>query len=429
MDDFLKLVNTENIRSCVSIILVSSFLAACAPRNTIQDISIAELRALEQGNKIQTSNQPTKKPTNKTINKKKDFCSIVINPGDSFDGAFDDMKAGDTLCLKDGLYQQAMDIPSNMHVRAVNDGQVEIDGYSKLGEEWSGGLVQMKGSNSSVRGLRVHHAGKNSHTCFMSGTNNAMRVMSCSHAGMHKHKNPVFMTGSGHLLENSWIFGKGRYNVQCFLGRNMVIRGNVARWDTTTLKTLSEPNAAFSIYNCSNMTIENNISLDYGHSEQFMKFGGDFYSPQNPRKWPEGNNNNHYLGNYAINHALGNGNRKGLRFEAEGIAKNNVVRDFYVNGSDFGIVFSKNEKGLIIENCTFKNIIRAKIAGGGKNKRRICSGSAEIGAKYKNRVKVSNKLFPWPNEELIKADLCRSGERQSTWCSTNKSLSDYVQTF
>ena len=174
-------------------------------------------------------------------------CSLTINPGDSFSSAFSQMSAGDTLCLNDGVYNQALDIPSNMHVQAVHDGEAEINGGGVLGEEWDGGLVQLKGNNASVRGLRVHHAGTNVHTCYMSGSNNTMQVMSCSHGGDHKHKIPLFMTGSGHLVEDSWFFGKGRYVMQCFTGHGMVIRRNVARWDVTTLNTASEPNAAFSI--------------------------------------------------------------------------------------------------------------------------------------------------------------------------------------
>ncbi len=353
-------------------------------------------------------------------------CTLTINPGDDFVNSFAQLSDGDTLCLSDGVYQQAMDIPSNMNVRAVNDGGAEIDGGSTLGEQWGGGLVQMKGNNSSVRGLRVHHAHTNAHTCFMGGTNNTIRAMSCSHAGSHKHMIPLFMGGSGHLVEDSWFFGKGRYVVQCFQGRDITLRRNLARWDVTTLDTPSEPNAAFAIYNCSGITIENNISLDYGLSAQYMKFGGDFYSPQNCTVWPEGNNNNHYLGNYAVNHAVGNANRKGLRFEADCTAENNVVKDFYVRGSDFGIVISSKETGLAITGCTFENIVTADISGGGANSNATCAGSADIGARYVDRLKVAGSVFPWVNEALIKADLCRSGERQSEWCASSLGLESYL---
>jgi hypothetical protein len=184
--------------------------------------------------------------------------------------------------------------------------------------------------------------------------------------------------------------------------------------------------ASFAIYNSSDITIENNISLDYAFSTQEMRFGADFYSPQNCTVWPEGNNDNHYLGNYSINHAQGNLNRKGLRFEADCTSMDNVVKDFYVSNSDYGIVISSRETGLQLDNCTFSNILIEDISSGGNNANATCPGSADVGAKYIDRVKVSNNLFPWPNEALIKQDMCRSGERQSDWCLTDQSLTEYI---
>ncbi len=352
-------------------------------------------------------------------------CNITVAPGDSFAGAFSKMKPGHLLCLQDGVYFQQMDIPSNTHVRALNDGKVEINGQ-KVNSRWRATLT-LHGNNSSVRGIKVRHAATNADTCNIAGTNNTMRIMSCSHGGKHKHKIPLKISGSGHLIEDSWFYGKGRYVVQCFKGTNITFRRNVARWDSTNLDTLSEPNATYAIYNCSNMTIENNISLDYARSFQEMRFGADFYSPQNCRVWKQGNNNNHYLGNYVINHALGNLNRKSLRFEADCTAKDNVVNDFYVRSSDYGIVISRQETGLILENCTFIDIVNRNVAGRGENLNKDCLGAAEIGAKYINRVKVSVSLFPWSNEDQIKEDMCNKDERQSDWCLTDNTLSEYVK--
>jgi len=363
-------------------------------------------------------------------NYQKHTCTLTINPGDPISTAFTSLKSGETLCLNDGEYQQAIDIPSNLHLQAVNDGMAEINGGGVLGEEWTGGLVQMKGTGSSVRGLRVHHASINAHACYMAGSNNTMKVMSCSHAGLQKHKNPIFMTGSGHLLEDSWAFGKGRYVVQCFKGSNMTLRHNVARWDITTDNTPTEPNAGFSIYNCNGMTVENNISLDYGQSSQVMRFGADFYAPHNAEEWPD-NNNNHYLGNYAINHASANSNRRGMQFDGAGaaVARNNVIKDFYVNKSNFGVIIPSYINDLAMDNCSFLNIDILDISGGAQNNIGVCDGTVDVGAVYVNRIKVSNKLFPWSFENLIKTDMCRSGERQSTWCTTNQTLTEYLATY
>ena len=351
-------------------------------------------------------------------------CDLTISPGDSFVQAFSQIGAGDTLCLNSGKYQQLMDIPSNTHVKAVVDGGVEIDGGSSIGEDWSGGLVQMRGNNSSVRGLRVHHASINADACHIGGTNNTMRVMSCSHGGSHKHKIPLKVGGSGHLIEDSWAFGEGRYVVQCFVGENITFRRNVARWDSTAPNMDSEPNAAFSIYNCSNVTIENNISLDYGIPETAMRFGGDFYSPQNASVYPTGNQNNHWLGNIAINHSQGTENRRALRFDAGTPTYDNVVKDFYVRGNGYVFVANSNMIGIQIDSCQAEQVENIGWVPGNDNIN--CSNQADISKRYVDREKTADDLFPWLNEELIKRDLCASGERQSEWCTTSKTLTDYV---
>ncbi len=351
-------------------------------------------------------------------------CSFTISPGDSFSDAFSIMQNDDILCLNDGIYQQAMDIPSNIHVRAVNDGMAEIDGGGTLGEAWTGALLQMHGSNSSVRGLKVHHAGENSDTCHVSGQNNTMQFMSCSHGGFHKHKLPIKVDGSGHLIEDSWAYGEGRYVIQCFIGNNITFRRNVVRWDSTVPNEPTEPNAAIAIYNCSDITIENNISLDYGTPETAMRFGGDFYSPQHPEQYPTGNQNNQWLGNIAINHAPGTDNRRGLRLDPDTESFDNIVRDFYVKGSDLGILSNDKMTGLIVENCTFIDVgIETSIPGMPSVN---CGSGADISVRYKDRIKTSEPLFPFAQEGLIKRDMCNVNERQSDWCLTNKSLTEYI---
>ena len=347
-------------------------------------------------------------------------CSLTINPGESFTEAFGQMSPGDTLCLNDGKYQQAMDIPSDMNVRAVNDGMAEIDGGGELGEDWSGGLVQMKGNNSSVRGLRVHHASTNADACHIAGTNHSMKFMSCAHGGAHKHKIPLKMGGSGHLIEDSWAFGEGRYVVQCFLGDHITIRRTVARWDSTAPNNPTEPNAAFSIYNCSDVTVENNISLDYGTPETEMRFGGDFYSPHNNGIYPELNHDNHFLGNIVLNHSPDTLNNRAFRADttANVTIPGVIIKDFYMRDSetDFAVHPSYD---ISVSKCTRENVIN-------ESEEFTCNNDADIAVRYVDGTKTTEALFPFSHEELIKRDMCASGERQSDWCTTTKSLEDYV---
>ncbi|MCF6193688.1 MAG: hypothetical protein L3J46_05065, partial [Kangiellaceae bacterium] len=193
---------------------------------------------------------------------------------------------------------------------------------------------------------------------------------------------------------------------------------------STTPNETSEPNAAFSIYNCSEITIENNISLDYGIPTTAMRFGGDFYSPQHASAYPTGNQNNHWLGNMAINHAELTDNRRGLRLDPDTNAHNNVVRDFYVRGSDRAFLSNDKMIGLEISDCT---LIDVGTVGSIPNQGPIdCGTGADLSVRYENRTKTTVPLFPWPNEARIKADMCSNGERQSDLCSSGKTLSDYV---
>ena len=351
-------------------------------------------------------------------------CSLTISPGDSFDEAFSKMDAGDLLCLNEGTYNQNLDIPDNLHVQAVNDGRVEINGNGNLGQAWSGAILQLHGSNSSVKGLRVHHASENADACSIAGNNNVMRLMSCSHGGSHKHKLPFKISGTNHLIEDSWGFGEGRYVFQCFIGDHITLRRNVARWDSTEPNNPTEPNAAFAIYNCSEMTIENNISLDYGVPQTSMQFGGDFYSPQNASVYPEGNQNNHWLGNFAINHAVATDNRRAFRLDASTETFGNVARDFYIRGSRTAFVANSLIKELAISNCT---LIDVDSVGAVPGQPPIdCGQGADTLFRYQDREKTTYALFPWPHQDLIKSDMCAPGERQSDWCLSNLSLSEYV---
>lgn len=350
-------------------------------------------------------------------------CNVTISPGNSFEEVFANMNAGEILCLNDGKYQQAMDIPSNIHVRALNDGQAEIDGDSRLGEAWTGGLLQMHGSNSSARGIKVHHAGENSDACHVSGLNNSMQVMSCSHGGRHKHKLPLKIDGSGHLIENSWFYGEGRYVVQCFTGNNIILRGNVMRWDQTIADEPDEPNAAMSNYSCVDMIWENNISIDYGEPVTFMLHCGDICM-STTNNTP--NSNVQYLGNIVFNHNLNTGNNKAFRADQKASTPSSNIRiqDIYIRSVDAGIVVNPIYDNITVGNCTMINVNNNSLVDG---KEVECNGDADIQNRYVDGVKTGEPLWPWPNEALIKADLCANGERQSDWCTTTLSLRDYIQ--
>ncbi|MCF6193686.1 MAG: hypothetical protein L3J46_05055 [Kangiellaceae bacterium] len=349
-------------------------------------------------------------------------CDLTIKPRTSINSSLGKLASGETLCLGDGIYEEIVSIPSTMSLRALNVGKVEIDGR-ELNAGYQA-VLMLHGNNSSVSGIKVHHASRFADTCSIKGEGNHLSSMSCSHGGKHKHKIPLKVSGVGHLIEDSWFYGEGRYVVQCFRGRSITFRRNVARWDSTIPNQRTEPNAAYSIYNCSNITVENNISIDYGLAQTPMKFGADFYGPQNRSIWPEGNQNNYWLGNIAINHAKESKNRRALRLDPSTTLEDNFVTDLYVRGSDYGTGGNSRTSKLKVGRCTMINV---KHTGRNGNRRQIvCTGPADISKRYVDRKKTKIALFPWKNEQLIKNDMCAANERQSDWCGTSLSLTDYV---
>ncbi len=343
-------------------------------------------------------------------------CTRTINSNESVTETLDSMNSGETLCLDDGLYSQGISVPSGLTVKAVHRGGAEFRGGDIA---WSS-VLTMTGDGATVDGLRVHHPeNTTSNACSIRGTNNTMRNTTCSHGGTYKHVIPLLAAGSGHLIEDSWFFGEGRYVVQCFVGDHITFRRNVARWDSTTPNRPNEPNAAFSIYNCSDITIENNISLDYGEPETPMEYGGDFYSPHNIDVYPQLNHDNHWLGNIVVNHSENTQNNRAFRADSSGgtTIPGGVIRDFYMRdvAADFVI---KSVYQFQITDCARVNVNE-------ESPDITCTG-ADLTTRYQDRVKTSEPLFPWPNEARIKQDMCANGERQSDWCNSEKSLSNYV---
>jgi len=375
----LKNINTK----MVALLIISAVLNSCetAP---ISDKSTSEL-------------------SSSMLSKTVSSCTKIKNPS-SF-SLFWGLDEGDTLCLEDGLYTDGLIVPSGVYVKAINRGKAVFTGGDM---EWSS-ILEMSGENSTVDGLKIHHPDNSTSTvCKISGRNNTMKNISCSHGGSYKHAIPLMISGSGHLIEDSWFYGEGRYVVQCYGGNNITIRRNVARWDSTKPHEAYEPNATFSIYACSDMIIKNNISFDYGVPETPMKFGGDFYMPAHADVGVTPNNNQ-FIGNFAINHAENTSNRRAIRLDPDMPVSGIVIDNFIVSASDAAFVFSSSSKSTEVKRCSLFNVDYI-----GAN----CSGPAII-----------PNIFPLANQELIRLDMCAQNERQSDWCQSDLNLSEYILNF
>lgn len=338
-------------------------------------------------------------------------CDAIINAGDNIQSSFGLINDGETLCLNDGTYLQAVNVPSNKHIAAVNIGQAVIDGSQLPDANWNYGTLTLEGNNSSATGLKVQFAPLHWDACKIKGTNNRFNAMSCSHGGAYKHKIPLMVGGTGHIIENSWFYGEGRYVIQCYNGNNITFKSNVVRWDKTIAGEPNEPNAAMSNYSCSDMLWKGNISLDYGKPETRMKHCGDFCMSTNTN---EPNLRVQYLANIVVNHAIDTDNNYGLRADQKGTLPSSdiTVNDFYVVGSKSIMYFNSLYQNVQINNCTDKN----SVGESGGHGSIICTNDAVISTSYQH-------------QDLIKADMCASGERQSDWCKTSLNLSDYIESF
>jgi len=364
-------------------------------------------------------------------------CSLTIAPGDSFVQAFADLPPGGTLCLEDGTYHQAMDIPSGVSVRAVHDGMAEIDGESTLGEAWTGGLLQMHGSHSSVRGLRVHHAGTNADTCHLAGDHNTMRVMSCAHGGTQKHKNPLMITGTDHLVEDSWFFGEGRYSVEAFYASRITLRRLVMRPGLAVNAGSSEPRAGAVLYSTDHSLIENSIVLDGASQSVTQYYSGLYVAAHNVDGNVNPPSDNRWLGDFVIDMPDGGDGSypgHGITIDPDpGVGgANGLIQDLTVRGGGDGVRVIGGSTDFVVADCSLSGLSgQAVVISSIPLPTTTVDNCGADGAtlptpKYVDGEDTGEALFPFPNEALIRRDLCAAGERQSDWCLSGKSLSDYV---
>lgn len=392
----------------------------------------------ETVNLVAVSNPTDPKPTEPPVTGIN--CTVTISPSENINSSFGLINEGEALCLEDGTYNQNVVVPSNKTIAAVNINKAVI---TYEGDDSVKDVLLMAGSNSAAIGLKVvgvtnyyldqgTDKGNYLDACDINGTNNTARYLSCSHAGGYTHSVPLRVSGSGHLIENNWAFGKGRYVIFCGgNGDNITMRQNVARWDSTNVGETNEPNAAYSNYYCHNMIWENNISLDYGVPDTLIPYCGDFCMSTGTRSG-EGNRDNRFLGNIVVGHEEGTNNNRAFRADNKsGVTSSGLtIHDMYMKDSEVGLVIHPDYSNIDIQNCTSVNFDNDGAIGWGSSVVNVvCDDNADVINKYNYGNKTNESLWPWVLEELIKADMCSSNERQSTWCQSNQTLTQYIGVF
>ena len=321
-------------------------------------------------------------------------------------------------------------IPSGCTIQAIPGTVVIRDGNGA-----NSSVITSTGNNISLFGLVIDGAASVTNfgvkllTC--GGTN--ATIQQCGFEGVptatahHEHFWPMGMGGTGHLLEDCWLFGEGRYLINVQGASDCVIRNCIGRHDGTQVD-IGEPHATFSHYNNDNIIWENNISLDYNEPDSVQNEGGCFKMSSNSNG---SNQDTQWLGNISCFRDPATSNNRGLHFDAKtGTTVANItVTDFYAHFTDAngaGIIYT----GLYTGNMTVTNYTREDGSNDGSA---TADGLCDIDAYYVDGVKqVTSKWDTHKNLDVIWArmqayDDAGDGRRGWTDNETRPNLENYVK--
>ena len=192
-------------------------------------------------------------------------CTRTVSPG-GLAAAVAALKAGDTLCLRDGTYYETFVPRTNgtasapITVRALNDGKATIDGQGvrktvDLQRDWwvIEGIVARNGTDNVFR---------------VDGSNNVLRRVSAYDASTDINSAVIMLLGANNLVEDALVAGTGRYMAEVYKGSGNTLRRVFtmwAGWDGRQFCGVAWPNGNnIGVYNASNTTVENVIA--YGRS-------------------------------------------------------------------------------------------------------------------------------------------------------------------
>lgn len=421
----------------------------------------------------------------------------IENPETSINSGIDLLSSdgGDTLIIKPGTYKEDITSVKNGSetayniIKAEKDGSVIITGILSLPSRSA--YVQFEGlkwDNQQTKSITGHHL-KFMRCAFKGGpaTDNTMSVSIGT--------NDVTPGAQHILIEDSWSYGMGgRYNFLIFNADSVVLRRVIARHDGGWTGSGFDPEAGITIYNSSNVEIQNSMVID--SNEKYQYWESAFYNVKNDSS-PVPYMNTRIVGSIVLNAPYGNS----FAYDDYGAMKNARLENNLAWNSGGGLALNGDNKQIIATNLTIGALLGTGIAiwAGNKNtldlsnslfyfsdKRhiRINAGRANIynnncfprdssdcgqhstyhnpannGLKHlpgtttgsklndKNRrigayilhrtgvdgtlygeqgfnVTTAKPLWPWPNEQRIKNDLCENTKRGL--CTNDQSLTHYI---
>jgi hypothetical protein len=371
-------------------------------------------------------------------------------PVKTFAVAFTLVKPGGELVLLDGAYSVAAgtgiinyqgtgsaEIPSglagkNTLVHALHPGKVFVNGQLFVGRSDTksryitvDGITFDAGSSASavnlyntdhvtLRNGGFHSTINDGGAVFDLGNNDTCSGSAC--------------TNTNNLFEDVWIWGKariiaGNYSADNNTWRRVVIRGDGC--SSADCDSSGNPNVGLTVYNSRGTTAENVIVLDrvlQGSGNNYA----DFATAQHDSGTSFRNSDNQWLGNislFAPDHCA--------YFEEEnkGPSPDVTVQDFFCWKPKEVAAFQP--KGPLVVNRLTTTDAGIDLEGSTITKSNIVTGAtaashaggATVVFRYQDRVLTSTPLWPWQNEDRIKAEMCSVSPRG--FCNA-PSLTNYL---
>lgn len=293
----------------------------------------------------------------------------AAQPWLTFSKAWSQLQPGDTLVVRDGIYKQDLSPPplksgkemAPITVRAENDGMAFIDGETvrptlalrgsaylvfeglKIGNGLEGSLSMSSSTGKIATGVAAHH-------------NIVRRVGVFGSKLLKGNVKAVSISGGSHhnLLEDMWVWGKGRYSVELYGEGNggdlldapyNTLRRIVIRHDPHYVAEARSPQAGLAVYGANNNIIENVVTLDgIQRPVDTESDRGNFYLTSHS---PNTVNNNKLLGNIGLN-----GNGVGLNMDAD-LSNGNVFENNVMwNHTSTGVSLSKEAQNNVYDRIT-----------------------------------------------------------------------------
>jgi hypothetical protein len=282
-------------------------------------------------------------------------------PWATFDHAWSVMRPGDTLLVKDGIYVQSIastvsgTMGNPITIKAEHDGGAIIDG--------GGSRPALDVSNKgflTIEGFKFRNCGEQS-CASISGhdgpnwsdrTHNIIvRRIAVEGSCVDNNCNGFDISRArDSLIEDVWVYGRGRYTFEAYGCERITVRRAVVRWDGWRGNNYkpSDPKFAFGVYNTRNSLFENIVIIDSAPASG----GGDkgaLYLPSNDngKTAPFTNTSNNRFYGLVIVHNDG----VGISVEGADINSSNSFAHAVVWGNSGGLSVNKNAR-----NTTFDHL-------------------------------------------------------------------------